>query len=307
MNLFNDITYAHEHTTIDLSGVKRDLDCRLDNFEDVLEEFRGLKELGVSRIIDQTNRGMGRNPQYVLEVAERTGLQILQGTGYYKEPFLPEECYRLREEELAEIMITEITQGGVWGLSPPVTGPGAAPLAFIGEIGTSGDSIHPVERKIFRAAARAHRETGVAVCTHTTLGTLGLEQVEIFREFDADLSKVVLSHIDLSADLDYMLRLLDLGVNIAFDTIGKENYQPDLMRVKCLAELCRRNYSDHIVMSVDITRKSHYRKNGGIGYAYLLETFVPMLMDAGCSHSDLEAMLVCNPARIYYAGERAIL
>jgi phosphotriesterase-related protein len=293
MNLFSGVTYAHEHTTIDLSGVKQDLDCRLDDLEGVLEEFRGLKGLGVSRIIDQTNRGMGRNPQYVLDVAERTGLRILQGTGYYKEPFLPEECYRLREEELAEIMIAELTQGIELECLCGVK------AAFIGEIGTSGDFIHPVEQKIFRAAARAHRETGAAVCTHTTLGTLGLEQIEIFREFDVDLSKVVLSHIDLSTDLDYMLRLLDTGVNIAFDTIGKENYQPDLLRVKCLSELCRKNYGGSLVVSVDITRKSNYRKNGGAGYAHLLENFVPMLMDAGCSRSDLEAVLVHNPARIY--------
>ena len=57
---------------------------------------------------------------------------------------------------------------------------------------------------MFRAASRAHAETGAPICTHTTLGTRGLEQLEIFKSFGVDLSRVVLSHIDLSADLDYM-------------------------------------------------------------------------------------------------------
>ena len=31
MNINKEIIYAHEHTTIDLSGIKKDKDCHLDN------------------------------------------------------------------------------------------------------------------------------------------------------------------------------------------------------------------------------------------------------------------------------------
>jgi len=109
----------------------------------------------------------------------------------------------------------------------------------------------------------------------------------------------VLSHIDLSGDLEYMFRLLDTGVNIAFDTIGKLSYQPDTSRASWLAELCRRGYDGQIVLSMDITRKSHYIANNGPGYAYLLDTFVPLAKEAGCSELQLETMLAHNGARIY--------
>jgi phosphotriesterase-related protein len=219
------ILYAHEHTTIDLSGPKKNIDCRLDDFDATAAEYRRLAEHGVVGIIDQTNRGMGRNVAYVQKMAAQAGVEITHATGYYKEPFLPPECYTLTEQQLCDIMVKELTEG--------IEGTGVR-ATVIGEIGTSKD-ITETEAKVFRAASRAHAETGAPICTHTTLGTRGLEQLEIFKSFGVDLSRVVLSHIDLSADLDYMKRLLDQGVNIAFDTIGKCNYQPDVSRADWLS------------------------------------------------------------------------
>ena len=144
---------------------------------------------------------MGRNVAYVQKMAAQAGVEITHATGYYKEPFLPPECYKLTEQQLCDIMVKELTEG--------IEGTGVR-ATVIGEIGTSKD-ITETEAKVFRAASRAHAETGAPICTHTTLGTRGLEQLEIFKSFGVDLSRVVLSHIDLSADLDYMKRLLDQG------------------------------------------------------------------------------------------------
>ncbi|AEC02716.1 phosphotriesterase family protein [Parasphaerochaeta coccoides] len=282
--------YAHEHTTIDLSGVKKTDDCRLDEKEQTIAEFSRLRELGVSTIIDMTNKGMGRNVMYVEEVARRTSLNILHGTGYYKEPFLPEEAYELDEPSIAAMMIRELTQG---------IDDTSVKASFIGEIGTDRNAISDLEKKIFRAASKAHLETGAAIATHTTLGTLGMEQVALFKTMRVDLSHVVISHVDLSGDFEYMVRLMDEGVTIAFDTIGKENYMPDEKRKDWLVTLCARGYSGQIVMSMDITRKSQFKANGGLGYSYLLETFVPLLVEAGINKADLKKMLHDNPKRVY--------
>ncbi|MDL2267028.1 hypothetical protein LJC46_03460 [Desulfovibrio sp. OttesenSCG-928-G15] len=284
------LVYAHEHLTIDLAGAKNDPDCRLDDHGAALAELRALPRLGVTDIVDQTCRGMGRNPNYAQRLADEAGLRLLHATGYYKEPFLPEECYRLDERAMAGIFLAE--------LRDEIAGTGLR-ATHIGEIGSGKDAITPTEEKIFRAAGRAHAETGAPVCTHTTLGALGLEQVALFREFGVNLGKVVLSHIDLSGDTDYMQRLLDTGVNIAFDTVGKNAYQPDNKRAEWLALLCRKGYVGQILLSVDITRKSHYAANGGPGYATLLEQFAPLAREAGCTEEDLATMLRDNPARVY--------
>jgi phosphotriesterase-related protein len=276
--------------TIDLSGPKKDRDCRLDEKEKTIAELLDLKKKGVGTMIDVTNRGMGRNPRYAQAVSEATGISILHATGFYKAPFYPEEVYAQDEQGLATFMAREledqIEQTGIRA-------------SVIGEIGTGRDSISEMEKKVFRAACIAQHRTGAPIVTHTTLGTLGLEQTAIFREQQADLSKIVLSHIDLSGSIDYMKRLLDQGINIAFDTIGKISYQSDENRAKWLCELCNQGYADQIVLSMDITRKSHLQENGGLGYGYLLSSFVPLCKSYGLSDSDIRKLLEKNPERIY--------
>lgn len=286
----NNIYYAHEHITIDLSGVKQDQDCRLDNFDQTVDEFKALAQRGVSSVIDQTARGMGRNINYVEKVAELSGIRIKHATGFYKAPFLPAECYERNERELSSLMVEELIIG-MEGTSIKAN--------HIGEVGTSLNVFKEEEQKVFAAACMAQLETGAAICTHTTLGTLALEQVDFFKQYRVPLDRVVLSHIDLSDNYDYKVRILDNGVNIAFDTIGKENYQPDSMRVEHLMNLCEAGYVDQIVLSLDITRKSHFKENGGLGYSYLIDNFLPRLEDAGCKQEWLNKMLTTNPARIY--------
>lgn len=290
MKLLSGITYAHEHITIDLSGPKKDEDCKLDTMEETIKELKELKSKGVRNIIDVTNRGMGRNVEFLTKVKEETGINILSSTGYYKSPFFPEEVYKLSIVELEHIMLMEITDG--------IDNTGIK-AEIIGEIGTSKDNILPEEEKVFRAASRVHVETGKPIVTHTTLGTLGLEQLKIFKEYGVNLDKVVISHVDLSGDLDYILRLIDSGANVAFDTIGKINYQPEDVRVNLLKELSKRGLSEKIVLSMDITRKSHLKYLKGLGYSYLLDNFVPLLRKGDISQADIDKMLKNNALRIY--------
>ena len=49
---------------------------------------------------------------------------------------------------------------------------------------------------------------------------------------------------------------------------------------------------------MDITRKSHLKKWGGPGYAYLFETFLPMLREYGLSEEQIDMLLIDNPDRI---------
>jgi phosphotriesterase-related protein len=43
---------------------------------------------------------------------------------------------------------------------------------------------------------------------------------------------------------------------------------------------------------------SHLKYQGGKGYGYLLEVFVPMLKERGVSEEQIHQMLVSNPAKV---------
>ena len=201
----NGYTLMHEHITIDLSGIKKDTDCQLDCYNETVAEFKKLYERGVRTVVDVTNDGMGRNVPYVLNVEKETGIRIIQSTGFYKEPFLPERTYGQTAEEMAAWMIGEIREG--------IDGTGVK-AGMIGEIGTSKNTMTETERKVFDAAVIAARETGMPIYTHTTLGTYAPEQAQYFKDAGLDLSRIVLGHIDLSGDLDYIRRVLDYGITI---------------------------------------------------------------------------------------------
>ena len=293
MVLQKGITYMHEHTTIDLSRLKNIDDTNLNCYDETVAEYKKMYDKGVRNIVDVTNMDMRRNPLYVKRVAEETGMNIVQATGFYQDKFLPEFVTDYSIKQLTDFMVKEIREG---------IAETDIKAHIIGEIGTSKNIMMPREEKIFEASVLAHKETGVPITTHTTLGTYGHEQVAFFKERGVDLSRVVIGHVDLTGDIDYILHRLDQGVYVEFDTVGKENYQPDLLRVEMLKEIEKRGYTDKVFLSMDITRKSNMEYMGGIGYSYLLDTFVPLALNNGVSQKFITKMLEDNPITFMNRG-----
>ena len=283
-------TWVHEHLHIDLSGFKNNLDCRLDQYDLICQEMKDLRALGVSNIIEMTNRYMGRNPQFMLDLMRDTGINVMACTGYYQDAFFPEHVAARSVEQLAQEMVDEIVIG-IDGTE--------LKAGIIAEIGSSEGVITPLEEKVFIAAARAHIETGRPISTHTSFSTMGVEQLVLLQAHGVDLSRVTVGHCDLKDNLDNILRMIDLGAYVQFDTIGKNNYYPDENRIGMLHELRNRGLLNRVMLSMDITRRSHLKANGGNGYDYLLTTFIPQLRQSGFSQADVDTMLRDNPSQFF--------
>lgn len=283
-------TWVHEHLHIDLSGFKNNLDCRLDQHDLICQEMKDLRALGVSNIIEMTNRYMGRNPQFMLDLMRETGINVVACTGYYQDAFFPEHVAARSVEQLAQEMVDEIVIG-IDGTE--------LKAGIIAEIGSSEGVITPLEEKVFIAAARAHIETGRPISTHTSFSTMGVEQLALLQAHGVDLSRVTVGHCDLKDNLDNILRMIDLGAYVQFDTIGKNNYYPDEKRIGMLHELRNRGLLNRVMLSMDITRRSHLKANGGNGYDYLLTTFIPQLRQSGFSQADVDTMLRDNPSQFF--------
>ena len=283
-------TWVHEHLHIDLSGFKNNLDCRLDQYDLICQEMKDLRALGVSNIIEMTNRYMGRNPQFMLDLMRETGINVVACTGYYQDAFFPEHVAARSVEQLAQEMVDEIVIG-IDGTE--------LKAGIIAEIGSSEGVITPLEEKVFIAAARAHIETGRPISTHTSFSTMGVEQLVLLQAHGVDLSRVTVGHCDLKDNLDNILRMIELGGYVQFDTIGKNNYYPDEKRIAMLHAIRDRGLLSHVMLSMDITRRSHLKANGGNGYDYLLTTFIPQLRQSGFSQADVDTMLRDNPSQFF--------
>lgn len=283
-------TLAHEHLHIDLSGFKNNVDCRLDQYAFICQEMNDLMARGVRNVIEMTNRYMGRNAQFMLDVMRETGINVVGCTGYYQDAFFPEHVATRSVQELAQEMVDEIEQG--------IDGTDLK-AGIIAEIGSSEGKITSLEEKVFIAAALAHNQTGRPISTHTSFSTMGLEQLALLQAHGVDLSRVTVGHCDLKDNLDNILKMIDLGAFVQFDTIGKNSYYPDEKRIAMLHALRDRGLLNRVMLSMDITRRSHLKANGGYGYDFLLTTFIPQLRQSGFSQADVDVMLRETPSQFF--------
>ncbi|KTD85668.1 phosphotriesterase family protein [Paenibacillus etheri] len=278
-------TMIHEHLVFDLTHVRNDADSKLHS-SDVIEEIEGLQASGCDLIVEVSNIGMGRDPLGMLEISERTGISIIASTGFYKECFYPSFVFESSAESLSEIFIRELEVG---------MDETSIKAGLIAEIGSSLNEITVAEEAVFHAAIIAHQATGAPISTHCEIGTMGRQQLALFEKYGADLSKVSFGHQDLNLDINEQRELLRSGAFIQFDTIGKNNYRTDEDRALNLVQLLEDGFEDRLMLSCDITRKSHLRQHGGHGYNHLYESFIPKLKQHGVTDTVLEKMLKVNP------------
>lgn len=283
-------TYVHEHllTRPPLWRIKEDPDYVLDSREKILEELRLFQKAGGRTLVDCTAIDYGRNARDFLEVAERTDVQLVALTGFNRGDYGERWIREASVEQMAEIMSRDVLEGM----------DGTSARAGLIKFGTSYNVVLPVEVRFIQAAARAQRKTGAPVITHTTRGTLGLEQVNLFEGAGGDVTRLALSHLDQNLDFWYLRQIAARGAYILFDGPAKVKYAPDEARVAMLKRLVDAGYEDHLLISGDMGRRSYLKAyGGGPGFEYLLKQFVPRLRDEGFGDALIQKFFVENPRR----------
>jgi phosphotriesterase-related protein len=173
---------------------------------------------------------------------------------------------------------------------------------IIGEIGTDKPWITAQEERVHRAAARASRRTGLAITTHAVMSDVGLQQLTVFEDEGADLSRVVIGHADSYPSLEYYLEIIRRGASVEFDFLGM-SFTPQERHgegriVELLCELLSRGHADRVLLSQDVCHNSQLKRYDGNGYVYLTEKFLPRLRQAGASEADVELITRENPQRL---------
>ena len=284
------VTSCHEHIILDPGGTTLmdvNYDLVMYDAELQIEELAHFRAAGGQTVISLTNIGIGRDPPALKRISENSRVDMVMASGWYQVGNYPPYIQEKMPDELAEILIRDITEGA--------DGTGIR-AGIIGEIGTGRDHIRPEEERVFRAAARAQKQIGVALYTHTThFGELALQQIALLEEEKVDLGRVVIGHLGDRQGIDMLLPIAERGVWLGIDNIGWTAYARDERRVRNICDLAEAGYLNRILLGTDICLNSSLTYYGGRGYGHLLTTFVPLLRDAGFGDSDIQTMLVDNP------------
>jgi predicted metal-dependent phosphotriesterase family hydrolase len=282
--------------------------------------LEGLAVHGINAVVDVSPYGDagrdadGANVVLLREISRRSGVHIVSGTASYREAFSPEWVVRASADQLTARFVADAASG---------IGDTDVRAGILGEMPTGLGEVTEHEVKGLRAAARAHHETGLAVNTHTTHGTMALEQIDLLTREGVGPPRIVIGHMDNHPDFDYVRRVLDRGVTIAFDSIGKEYWdvrvprsaapqadgeytkrairQGDSTRAERLARLVASGFAERIVLSQDLSGGQVHLNpatHGQWGYRYLGAVFLPLLAEHGVSAADIETMLCRNPVRM---------
>ncbi len=288
------VTHMHEHLIADCSFSGNDARKKFDDVDVAIQEMKYFKQAGGDTIVELTCRGLGQEPLALRRIAQESGVNVIAATGFYREVVYPEYVKRETIGQLTQRMIDDAQQG----LEGTDVRPG-----IIAELATEVDTekVSPLEEKVFRAAGRAHLVTALPISTHCWAGHHAFEQVRLLTDEGVPPDKIVIGHLGVQHGLeDINRRLADLGVNLGIDAIGYDelgDFQ-DKDRAALVKRLIDLGYLRQITISQDMMRRYHLKHEGGHGYGYLLEKFVPMLLAVGVTEKQVQVLLMDNPRRI---------
>jgi phosphotriesterase-related protein len=269
--------------------------------EAAVARMNELVAVGIGSIVDLTVAGLGRDVRLLSRVAERTRLNIVVATGYYTFNELPQfvelrsrTSQKSEADLLASWFVGDITEG--------IARTGIK--AGILKCATDHQGVTPGVEAVLRAVARAHRQTGVPISTHTHPGTeRGLEQQDVFENEGVDLSRVVIGHSGDTDDLVYLEKLLSRGSYLGMDRFGLYGILDMASRVRTVAALCARGHAGRLVLSHDaFCVNDWFPPEMSFAdewhHCHISRDVIPALRAAGVSEAAIRTMLVENPGRI---------
>jgi phosphotriesterase-related protein len=243
----------------------------MHNVDLMAAEVAKTKQEGVACIVDAGHPDMGRDIEFLRQVAMKCGVPIVAGGGFYSQPFYPKEISTMSEEQIVKALVKQADDDT---------------LGVFGEIG-SWDEITADERKVFRAVGRAHVATNLPIFTHTGIpGKSALEQLDILEDAGVKPDRVVIGHLGNLVDPNIYVQkaICRRGAFVGFDRQGGNN---DAQQVPMVMALIEAGCADHLMFSADASS----------GYGKTLTVFLPKLKAAGASDEVLHRIMTDNPRR----------
>lgn len=294
------VTLSHEHVLVGFGDENHHYPWRIDwdvTRKNAIAELSEAKAGGVDTIIDLTTPDLGRDVEFVRDVAEASGMQVVVATGIWRD--IPRSFWTRDIDDIADIFVREI-EVGIGNTSIKA---GAIKVANdVGGVSVEGE-------RILRGAARACKRTGCPISTHQWAPEeVGRRQVEIFLEEGTPMDRVAIGHSADSTDVDYLVELLETGVYLSMDRYpgapGRPNWEQRNATVKALID---RGWANRLMLGHDYAPGAIVKGTPAptakepTRYLFCTSVAIPALMAQGVDQATVDMMMREVPRR-FLAG-----
>jgi phosphotriesterase-related protein len=283
-------TLTHEHVG---TGSEKIFSSRTSSIADAVDKLKEARDAGIDTIVDVTTFDIGRDIRYREEISRKSGMQIVAATGQH---FFAPESYNARTlDEITELFIREIEQG----IDDTDIKAGVIKVAARSNVMTAA------EEKIFRAAARAHKATGIPIATHSNSHLLaGEKQAEIFEAEGVSPARVSIGHSDDTDDMNYLTGLAKRGYTLGMDHtfwgMAPAATLPWRKRADCIKQLIDAGFVDRIFLSNDWVHGDVERERvNPYGMLFTIRKVIPYLERIGVSQREIQTITIDNPRRFF--------
>ena len=291
-------TNVHEHIIINgASNNKIPADFIHTEVAKIAAEVQLWKAAGGGVLIDSSPIGVGRDINKLAQVSQLSGVPIIASTGFHKLSYYPLNhwLYKLRSEELAEIISDEYTRGIILDDAHPHNSKRSIIKANMLKIGIDSSGITPTIDKLFTAVADVMNQLGLVCMIHTEAGVPFNDVIGWLENHSVHPKNIMFCHMGKSLDRDLHLSLARKGYYLEYDEIIRP--APSLEELSTvILELFDQGYGNKVLFAGDFARRSYWKCLGGQpGLKFLISGLNKDLEKKGFTKEMIEKIWIDNP------------
>jgi phosphotriesterase-related protein len=289
----------HEHIGYGMPGSELDSTwwkSPEQRYEETVPKLRDFHRNGGGTFVDATGICNGRDVDYYRSLSAKTGVHIVACTGFVGGDTALAFFARASVDYLTRQFVHEITVGiGDTGSRAGVI-----------KVGVSrGGRMTDLDKRIYRAAARAALATGAPILTHLAIDAE--TAIAIFDEEGLPLHRVLFGHADdgVNAEKTRDTWIAEQGGRVGFDTFGYETEledppfwaRPRRERLDHFLRFIGQGFLHQALASAD-ANCSPLGWPGVKGHTvnYIFDDLIPDLRAAGVDERTITTIFVDNPA-----------
>jgi phosphotriesterase-related protein len=284
----------HEHILVDFIGAAAYSLTRWNHaevIEKVLPYLQEVRRLGCQTFVDCTPQYVGRDVVLLQRLSRLSGLHIVTNTGFYggSDPkFLPPEAFIETDRQLAARWVLEWREG--------IEGSSIYPGLI--KISVNGGPLSDISKKLVRAAALTHLQTGLTIASHTGPAVSALEQIGLLQTEGVSPSAFIWVHAQNEKDWSRFSEAAHLGAWVSLDGLDDSAVA---LYVAMLTHLKEEKCLHRAMISHDAGWYEPGVVGGGTfrGYTTLFQALIPALKEKNFSTGEIRQLTQDNPREAF--------